>query len=100
VAKAIAKRPQSAAGGTVGRRGGPGMAAILGPGGPIIRPWTVRGEHFRGGTVHGVTVLLSNSRANAIMNSNPFEHPITFGYGLELPREYLLVKPLVAGIKK
>ena len=25
--------------------------------GPIILPWTVRGEHFRGGSVHGVTVL-------------------------------------------
>jgi len=55
VAQAIAKRPQSAAGGTVGRRGGPGMAAIFGPGGLIILPWTVRGDHFRGGTVHGVT---------------------------------------------
>ena len=31
------------------------MAAIFGPGGPIILPWTVRGDHFRGGTVHGVT---------------------------------------------
>ena len=34
---------------------GPGMAAIFGPGGPIILPWTVRGDRFRGGTVHGVT---------------------------------------------
>ena len=31
------------------------MAAIFGPGGPIILPWTVRGDHFSGGTVHGVT---------------------------------------------
>jgi len=35
------------------------MAAIFGPGGPIILPWTVRGDHFRGGTVHGVTDLLT-----------------------------------------
>jgi len=34
VAKA---RPQSAAGGTVGGKGGPGMAAIFGPGGPLSR---------------------------------------------------------------
>jgi len=32
VAKAIAKKLQSAAGETVGSRGGPGMAAIFGPG--------------------------------------------------------------------
>ena len=32
------------------------MAAIFGPGGPIILPWTVRGDRFSGGTVHGVTV--------------------------------------------
>jgi len=44
---------------TVGSRGGPGMAAIFGPGGPIILPWTVRGDHFRGGTVHGVTVTFA-----------------------------------------
>ena len=56
--KAIANRLQSAAGGTVGSKGGPGMAAIFGPRGPIILPWTVRGDHFRGGTVHGVTSLL------------------------------------------
>ena len=31
------------------------MAAIFGPGGPIILPWTVRGDRFSGGTVHGVT---------------------------------------------
>ena len=31
MAKAIAKRPQSAAGETVSSRGGPGMAAIFGP---------------------------------------------------------------------
>jgi len=31
------------------------MAAIFGPGGPIILPWEVRGDRFRGGTVHGVT---------------------------------------------
>ena len=30
------------------------MAAIFGPGGPIILPWTVRGDRFSGGTVHGV----------------------------------------------
>ena len=59
VAKAIAKRPQSAAGGTVGSRGGPGMVAIFGPEGPIILPWTVQGDHFRWGTVHGVTTLLA-----------------------------------------
>ena len=35
------------------------MAAIFGPGGPIILPWTVRGDHFSGGTVHGVTGPLS-----------------------------------------
>ena len=33
------------------------MAAIFGPGGPIILPWTVRGDRFSGGTVHGVTFL-------------------------------------------
>ena len=48
----------NAQGGTVGSKGGPGMAAIFGPGGPIILPWAVRGDHFRGGTVHGVTDLL------------------------------------------
>ena len=32
------------------------MAAIFGPGGPIILPWTVRGDRFSGGTVHGVTL--------------------------------------------
>ena len=31
------------------------MAAIFGLGGPIILPWTVRGDRFSGGTVHGVT---------------------------------------------
>ena len=31
------------------------MAAIFGPGGPIILPWTVRGDRFSRGTVHGVT---------------------------------------------
>ena len=56
--KGNCERPQSAAGGTVGSKGGPGMAAIFGPGGPIILPWTVRGDHFRGGTVRGVTGLL------------------------------------------
>ena len=30
------------------------MAAIFGPGGPIM-PWAVQGDRFRGGTVHGVT---------------------------------------------
>ena len=35
------------------------MAAIFGPGGPIILPWTVRGDHFSGGTVHGVTPVAS-----------------------------------------
>ena len=34
--------------GTVGSRGGPGMAVIFGPGGPIILPWTVRGGPFEG----------------------------------------------------
>ena len=33
------------------------MAAIFGLGGPIILPWAVRGDRFRGGTVHGVTAL-------------------------------------------
>ena len=33
------------------------MAAIFGPGGPIILPLTVRGDRFSGGTVHGVTEL-------------------------------------------
>ena len=42
-------------GGTIYSKGGPGMAAIFGPGGPIILPWTVRGDRFSGGTVHGVT---------------------------------------------
>ena len=37
---------------------GPGIAAKFGPGGPIILPWTVQGDHFRGGTVHSVTGLL------------------------------------------
>ena len=55
MAKAIMKRPQSAQQGGPSAAGGPGMAAIFGPGGPIILPWTVRGDHFRGGTVHGVT---------------------------------------------
>ena len=40
----------------VGSRGGSGMAAIFGPRGPIILPWTVQGDHLRGGTVLGVTV--------------------------------------------
>ena len=31
------------------------MAAIFGPGGPIILPWTVRGDRFSGGSVHGMT---------------------------------------------
>jgi len=44
-------------GGPSAARGGPGMAAIFGPGGPIILPWTVRGDHFQGGTVHGMTRL-------------------------------------------
>ena len=42
-------------GGTIYSEGGPGMAAIFGPGGPIILPWTVRGDRFSGGTVHGMT---------------------------------------------
>jgi len=37
------------------QQGGLGMAAIFGPGGLIILPWTVRGDHFRGGTAHGMT---------------------------------------------
>ena len=32
------------------------MAAIIGPGGLIILPWTVRGDCFQRGTVHGMTV--------------------------------------------
>ena len=41
---------QSAPGGPSAAGGGPGMAAIFGPGGPIILPhtWTVRGDRFRG----------------------------------------------------
>ena len=35
------------------------MAAIFGLGGPIIVPWTVRGDRFSGGTVHGVTGVRS-----------------------------------------
>ena len=65
MAKAIAKRPQSAAGGTVGSTGGPGMAARFGPGGRIILPWTVRGDHFRGGTVHGVTGVATQNLSGA-----------------------------------
>ena len=42
-------------GGTIYSKGGPGMAAIFGPGGPIILPWTVRGDRFSGGTVHVMT---------------------------------------------
>ena len=37
------------------------MAAIFGPGGPIILPWIVRGDRFQGGTVHGVTAPISAS---------------------------------------
>jgi len=33
------------------------MAVIFGREGTIILPWTVRGDHFRGGLVHGVTGL-------------------------------------------
>ena len=62
VAKAIAKRLQSAAGGTIGNRGGPGIAAKFSPEGPIILLWTVWGDCFRGGTVHGVTDPPINSR--------------------------------------
>jgi len=40
------------------QQGGPGIAVKFGPGGPIILPWTVRGDRFWGGTVHGVTELL------------------------------------------
>jgi len=50
----------------VGSRSGPsapGMAAIFDPGGLIILLWTVRGDHFRGGTVHGVTGKQSSSLA-------------------------------------
>ena len=71
MAKAIAKRPQSAAGGTVGSKGGPGMAAIFGPGGPIILPWTVRGDHFRGGTVHGMTGVLVSPDYSIISSRCP-----------------------------
>ena len=57
VAKAIAKRPQSAAGGTRYGcdiwSGGTDYSAVDSPGGPIILPWTVRGDH-------GVTVPLNN----------------------------------------
>ena len=42
-------------GGTIRGRGGPGMAAIFSPGGPYILLRTVRGDRFRGGTIHGVT---------------------------------------------
>ena len=40
--RVVKARPQSAAGGTVGSRGGTGMTAIFGPGGPIILPRTVQ----------------------------------------------------------
>ena len=40
----------------VGSKGGPGIAAKFGLRGPIILPWTVQGDRFRGGTVHGVTM--------------------------------------------
>jgi len=43
VAKAILQRA------AVGSRGGPGIAAKFGPGGPIILLWTVRGTTFEGG---------------------------------------------------
>ena len=43
------------------------MAAIFGPGGPIILPWTVRGDRFSGGTVHGVTGLHVCSSASLRM---------------------------------
>ena len=36
------------------------MAAIFGPGGPIILPWTVRGGPLFRGTVHGVTGTIQN----------------------------------------
>ena len=72
MAKAIAKRLQSAAGGTIGSRGGPGIAVKFGPGGPIILPWTVRGDRFRGGTVHGVTGTQSPVVVYALSNATFF----------------------------
>ena len=42
------------------------MPAIFGPGGPIILPWTVRGDRFSGGTVHGVTVRLTHANTDTV----------------------------------
>ena len=46
-----------------GGGGGLGMAAMFGPGGPIILPWTVWGDRFSGGTVHGMTDALLTEMA-------------------------------------
>ena len=54
---------------TVGSRGGPGMAAIFGPGGPIILPWTVWGDCFQGGTVHGVTPPLPHNKPQGLQKT-------------------------------
>ena len=50
-------REKVAARGTVGSRGGPGMAAIFGPGDQLFCHGQSRegGEHFQGGTVYGMT---------------------------------------------
>ena len=54
------------------------MAAIFGPGGPIILPWTVRGDHFSGGTVHGVTASVSTG--------NQYKY---FSYSFHQPGQFL-----------
>ena len=53
--KSNCKKTAVGRGGTVGSKGGPGMAAKFGLGGPIILPWTVWGDYFRGRTVNGVS---------------------------------------------
>ena len=57
MAKAIAKKLQSAARGTVGSREGPVMAAIFGPGGTDYSAVGSPGGPLSRGTVHGVTAL-------------------------------------------
>jgi len=65
---------------TVGSRGdrrqqeGTRYGCDIWSGGPIILPWTVRGDHFRGGTVHGVTARLlklpPNNQPSELQNSH------------------------------
>ena len=48
--------------------------------GPIILPWTVRGDRFSGGTVHGMTgpsqsgTLSYNSKGQNLMHLEPSAH--------------------------